>query len=170
MVVSPVPSSQVQLQPLTLKGTPTKPVSVSSAAADSLYGKYRELLTSKRDLKRRLKKFDEDFVEQHGRQPKKIDKEVIRPMYQKYHEVKSSLDELKLQIEQSHGPLPDDLLEESGGRTSLGGATGLGDSGNLSVSMSSPHSGGGRGGGGTDSESENLYGGMEVIVMMRYFI
>jgi len=33
-------------------------------------------------------------------------------MYQKYHEVKGSLDDLKTQIEQSHGPLPDDLLEE----------------------------------------------------------
>eukprot|EP01034_Spumella_vulgaris_P025121 gene25121-31538_t len=154
MSVSPSP----QLQPLTAK-TPTK----TSSAADSLYGKYRELLTSKRDLKRRLKKFDEDFVEQHGRQPKKIDKEVIRPMYQKYHEVKSSLDELKLQIELSHGPLPDDLLEESGaigsgGRTSLGGAAGLGDSGNLSLSTSVTAPGGGRGGGGNDSEGEYLSG------------
>ena len=33
-------------------------------------------------------------------------------MYQKYHEVKGSLDELKLLIEKSHGPLPEDLLEQ----------------------------------------------------------
>lgn len=94
-----------------------------------LYGRYRELLNNKRELKRKLKKFDEDFVEQWGRLPKKADKEVIRPMYQKYHEVKSSLDELKSQIEQSHGPLPDDLLEDgkhggsTGSLTSGGGKT-----------------------------------------------
>lgn len=52
-----------------------------------VFSKYRELLNSKRDLKRRLKKFDEDFFEKYKRQPKKADKEVIRPMYQKYHEV-----------------------------------------------------------------------------------
>jgi hypothetical protein len=52
-----------------------------------LYGAYRDLLEKKRDLKRRLKKFDEDFFENWGRNPKKSDKEVIRPMYQSYHEV-----------------------------------------------------------------------------------
>lgn len=49
--------------------------------------KYREYADQKRDLKKRLKKFDEDFLSQHGRAPRKSDKEVIRPMYQKYHEV-----------------------------------------------------------------------------------
>lgn len=53
----------------------------------SLYAAYRDLLEKKRDLKRRLKKFDEDFYENWGRNPKKSDKEVIRPMYQNYHEV-----------------------------------------------------------------------------------
>jgi len=53
----------------------------------SLYAAYRDLLDKKRDLKRRLKKFDEDFYENWGRNPKKSDKEVIRPMYQNYHEV-----------------------------------------------------------------------------------
>jgi hypothetical protein len=52
-----------------------------------LYSTYRDLLEKKRDLKRRLKKFDEDFFEHWGRNPKKSDKEVIRPMYQSYHEV-----------------------------------------------------------------------------------
>lgn len=90
-----------------------------------LYGRYRELLNNKRELKRKLKKFDEDFVEQWGRLPKKADKEVIRPMYQKYHEVKSSLDDLKNQIEQSHGPLPDDLLEDKHGSSAgTGGKSG----------------------------------------------
>lgn len=53
----------------------------------ALYASYRTLLDQKRDLKRRLKKFDEDFLERYGRNPKKSDKEVIRPMYQNYHEV-----------------------------------------------------------------------------------
>lgn len=53
-----------------------------------VYTKYSDLLASKRDLKRKLKKFDEDFVAQWGRDPRKADKEVIRPMYQKYHEVR----------------------------------------------------------------------------------
>lgn len=55
-------------------------------AADLLV-KYREILEAKKDLKRKLKKFDEDFMMQHNRAPKKSDKEVIRPMYQNYHEV-----------------------------------------------------------------------------------
>lgn len=49
--------------------------------------RFRELLYAKRDLKRMLKKFDSDFVDQFGRQPKKADKESMRPMYQKYQEV-----------------------------------------------------------------------------------
>lgn len=59
---------------------------ISDQAAEFI-AKYRECSESKRDLKRKLKKFDEDFVVQHNRAPKKSDKEVIRPMYQKYHEV-----------------------------------------------------------------------------------
>lgn len=55
--------------------------------ASELISQYRECSESKRDLKRKLKKFDEDFMVQHNRVPKKSDKEVIRPMYQKYHEV-----------------------------------------------------------------------------------
>lgn len=119
------------------------PSSSGSATAD-LYGRYRELLGSKRDLKRRLKRFDEEFLETQGRQPKKADKEVIRPMYQKYHEVKAALEELKAQIEQSHGPLPEDLLDESGGGA-VGGRGALGKSGS-GVRIS----------GGTDSEPEPL--------------
>ena len=47
-----------------------------AAAGEDLYARYKDLLNSKRDLKRRLKRFDEDFFEQWGRQPKKVDKEV----------------------------------------------------------------------------------------------
>ena len=100
---------------------------VEGTVLGDLYGRYRELLNNKRELKRKLKKFDEDFVEQWGRLPKKADKEVIRPMYQKYHEVKSSLDDLKAQIEQSHGPLPDDLLEDKHGSSQSGSRSGAGD-------------------------------------------
>ncbi len=55
--------------------------------SSELISKYRDCAENKRDLKRKLKKFDEDFMAQHSRAPKKSDKEVIRPMYQKYHEV-----------------------------------------------------------------------------------
>eukprot|EP00598_Pedospumella_elongata_P005631 CAMPEP_0184974846 /NCGR_PEP_ID=MMETSP1098-20130426/6214_1 /TAXON_ID=89044 /ORGANISM="Spumella elongata, Strain CCAP 955/1" /LENGTH=819 /DNA_ID=CAMNT_0027497495 /DNA_START=135 /DNA_END=2594 /DNA_ORIENTATION=+ len=78
----------------------------------SLYAAYRDLLEKKRDLKRRLKKFDEDFYENWGRNPKKSDKEVIRPMYQSYHEIKAKLDDLRTTIEASHGPLPEDLQDD----------------------------------------------------------
>jgi hypothetical protein len=60
----------------------------NQSAATEIFGKLRDILEQKKDLKKKLKKFDEDFLEQHGRQPKKADKEVIRPMYQRYHEVK----------------------------------------------------------------------------------
>jgi hypothetical protein len=61
-----------------------------SGSLDDDVVKFRELLYAKRDLKRTLKKFDSDFVEQHNRQPKKADKESMRPMYQKYQEVEHS--------------------------------------------------------------------------------
>jgi len=64
----------------------TQQPSMGSASAQ-LFKKYREQRDQKRDLKKKLKKFDEDFLRQHGRNPKKSDKEVIRPMYQSYHEV-----------------------------------------------------------------------------------
>jgi hypothetical protein len=52
-----------------------------------LYAKFKDLLLQKRTLKRKLKRFDEDFQARTGRLPKKADKEVMRPQYQKYHEV-----------------------------------------------------------------------------------
>jgi hypothetical protein len=80
--------------------------------AQSLFKRYRELRETKRELKKRLKKFDEEFFSQHGRDPKKTDKEVIRPMYQKYHEMKSALEELRIRLQQGKDPIPEDLMEE----------------------------------------------------------
>jgi hypothetical protein len=68
--------------------TQPAPLAGSHEQAVELIAKYRDLSENKRDLKRKLKKFDEDFLSQHHRAPKKSDKEVIRPMYQKYHEVR----------------------------------------------------------------------------------
>lgn len=59
-----------------------------------MFAKFRDFLEQKKDLKKKLKKFDEDFLEQNGRAPKKADKEVIRPMYQKYHEVRRGREEV----------------------------------------------------------------------------
>lgn len=61
---------------------------VDSPDAQIMYANYKDLLLQKRTLKRRLKRFDEEFAAKHHRQPKKTDKEVMRPHYQKYHEVR----------------------------------------------------------------------------------
>ena len=63
--------------------------SSSSLAGDSIT-KYRELQNQKKELKRLLKKFDEEFTVTNGRAPRKSDKEIMRPMYQQYHEVSST--------------------------------------------------------------------------------
>ena len=67
-------------------------------------------------MKKRLKRFDNDFGKQTGRAPKKSDKEVMRPMYQRYHEVKKSLDDMKVTVEAAYGPLPAELLDEGGSK------------------------------------------------------
>jgi hypothetical protein len=56
---------------------------------------YRQLLEDKKELKRSLKKFDDDFLAAHGRHPKRQDKEAIRPLYQKYNELKLKIDEME---------------------------------------------------------------------------
>ncbi len=68
-------------------------------------GKYRELLEAKRALKRMLKQFDEDFLSKKGRNPKKADKEILRPQYQQYHEVRGELERLKESISLAVGGL-----------------------------------------------------------------
>ncbi len=71
---------QAQL-PASTGGAALSAAAQHAAAGDDLYAKYKELLNSKRELKRRLKRFDEDFFEQWGRQPKKVDKEVRSPLW-----------------------------------------------------------------------------------------
>lgn len=71
--------------------TPPPNVSVQdqlSPTGKQMYAKFKDLLLQKRTLKRKLKRFDEDFQARTGRLPKKADKEVMRPHYQKYHEVR----------------------------------------------------------------------------------
>ena len=85
----------------------------SSMDIDTLKSHYRAALAKKRELKRLLKRFDEDFQASHGgKLPKKADKEVMRPQYQQYHDSKASLDALKTQIERSLGYFPDELQGE----------------------------------------------------------
>ena len=86
--------------------------SQSSIPVD-VYAKYKYLLGQKRELKRKLKKFDEDFLHAKGRPPNKADKEIMRPQYTTYHEVKAELDSLQSSIESSHGLLPDEFKEDS---------------------------------------------------------
>jgi hypothetical protein len=80
-----------------------------------MYAQYKLLLGKKRDLKKELKCFDETFSLQNGRTPRKTDKEVMRPLYQKYQEVKIELDTLQAHIESKHGPIliPQEDLSES---------------------------------------------------------
>jgi hypothetical protein len=80
-----------------------------------MYAQYKLLLGKKRDLKKELKSFDETFSLQNGRTPRKTDKEVMRPLYQKYQEVKIELDTLQAHIESKHGLIlnPQDDLSES---------------------------------------------------------
>lgn len=104
------PSSSSVPMSLSESKSPTDLDSFSSIPTE-IYSKYRELLGEKRELKRKLKRFDEDFESQHGRVPNRSDKEVMRPLYQKYHDVKSQLEELKIKIEASHGPLPEEFIE-----------------------------------------------------------
>lgn len=78
---------------------------------NELYAMYRDIRSQKHELKRRLKQFDVDFEAKHRRVPEKSDKEVVRPLYQKYQALKAQLDDLQKVIETSHGRVPDDLLD-----------------------------------------------------------
>jgi hypothetical protein len=86
----------------------------TTATTQSNYDRYLLLLQSKRDLKKKLKTFDEDFLASHGRMPRKQDKEVMRPYYQRYHDLKDEIDALKAVILAETGTLPDDALANTG--------------------------------------------------------
>jgi hypothetical protein len=130
-----------------------------------LFARYRESLESKKSLKKMLKKFDDDFVAKKGRAPKKVDKEVMRPQYQKYHEVRGELEKLKTEIIKKVGHFPKDLEESKGGGAGgedEGGSTSA-RGGGLNTSMDSSAtrnsldytgSGGNGGGGGGDNTEE----------------
>lgn len=60
------------------RNSPPMSYSKSSPIPVDIYTKYRDLLNQKRDLKKKLKKFDEDFLAKWSRQPKKTDKEVCK--------------------------------------------------------------------------------------------
>ena len=53
-------------------------------------------------------------MEAHGRTPRKSDKEIMRPLYQRYHEVKAELDALQSSLEAAHGPLSLSLNASAG--------------------------------------------------------
>jgi hypothetical protein len=76
-------TSVVQIQTQQLHGTVAISTHINTEDANNtvsnsleVLNKYRELLIQKKEVKRRLKKFDEDFALRHNRQPKKSDKEV----------------------------------------------------------------------------------------------
>lgn len=83
-----------------------------SGIPNEMLEEYRDIQNQKKEIKKVLKRFDEDFTAANGRAPRKIDKEVMRPIYQNYHELKGRLDELKKTIELQFGSLPDELRED----------------------------------------------------------
>lgn len=85
----------------------------NAALVAQLCNRYKELLDQKKHLKKFLKKFDDDFVAKKGRAPKKADKEVMRPHYQKYHELRGELERLKADILKVCGSFPSELEERN---------------------------------------------------------
>jgi hypothetical protein len=69
----------------------------SLQAGASLTPQQRELARlrdEKAQLKRQLRQFDVDFAQKHGgRQPSKAEKEHLRPLYTRYHELKAMIGE-----------------------------------------------------------------------------
>jgi hypothetical protein len=94
-----------------ISNDPSAAINIQNISSQELYARYRELLGEKRELKRKLKKFDEEFQQRRGRAPRKADKEVMRPLYQRYHEAKGNLDMVRNAIEASHGFIPEELLK-----------------------------------------------------------
>jgi hypothetical protein len=70
----------------------------------SLSATTTQLREEKSQLKHRLRQFDIDFKAKHGRLPSKADKEVIRHLYKRYHDVKALL--LGMEAASSSGVAP----------------------------------------------------------------
>jgi hypothetical protein len=61
---------------------------------------FPELQARKRDLKQKLKQYDMDFAERHGRMPVKAEKEPIRHLYQSYNLLKNEI--IRIEQEGAH--------------------------------------------------------------------
>ena len=94
-------------------GTDTSAAAGDVDGQDDIIAHYRYLSAQKKQLKRELKRFDEDFLAQTGRQPRKSDKEALRPQYQRYHDLKGDLTRLRAVVEARFGkdavPADDDV-------------------------------------------------------------
>lgn len=105
---------------------------------NNLISQYREYSEAKKELKKKLKKFDEDFELKHNKPPVKSDKEVIRPLYQRYHDIKKKLDTIKKSLIAMNAHIPDDLLEEINGVAPPSAASSSSSSNILSYSTTLP--------------------------------
>lgn len=127
-------STQPLLTPQTAGSRPSTPAVTTAGtsagskpvSSDASNQRFKELMLEKKELKRILKKFDEDFAAKHGRLPVKSEKEVcfcrcsqryslivvfpqvMRPMYQKYHELKHEMDQLRSHVDGGHSMPPSD--------------------------------------------------------------
>ena len=134
---------------------------------NALCDRYKDALESKKSLKKLLKKFDDDFVLKKGRAPKKADKEVMRPQYQKYHEVRGDLEKIKADIVKKLGYFPKELEESrptNGEDSTTGGDNKSGghhDSSESSIVMDQSIGGSNRIGSGTgvSEQVEEVDGG-----------
>lgn len=67
---------------------------VTNASSSLEHMTLSELLTEKRNLKNRLKQYDMDFHRKHKRMPVKVEKEPIRHLYEIYNSLKSRIQTL----------------------------------------------------------------------------
>ena len=83
--------------------TPRTEASVASSASPFSFGDITlsELQAQKRELKQQLKQYDLNFHKQHGRMPKKVEKEPIRHLYEKYNILKTRITSLEREAKNS---------------------------------------------------------------------
>ena len=77
--------------------TPRAEGSVASSASPFSFSDITlsEFQAQKRELKQQLKQYDLNFHKQHGRMPKKVEKEPIRHLYEKYNTLKTRITSLE---------------------------------------------------------------------------